>query len=332
MAMERAESIRELCLACQSELSQAASTEVRSPRSAPAGILNVNKPPGPTSHDVVDRIRAASGVRRVGHAGTLDPSASGVLLVCMGQATRVSEYLMESEKSYDAWIQLGITTDTGDAEGNVVRRVPDIDTTRERVLEALHLFRGPIEQVPPMHSALKHQGVTLYRLARRGIEVERAPRTVEIHDLRLTEWTPPSFRVFIECSKGTYIRALAADLGEALGTGAHLEQLVRVACGPYRMGDAVSLHEAERSFSNGRWPQILHRLDEALLHLEAFVVDAETEAKIRYGQQIEGPEPRDSLLCRTYTPSGVFVAILQYDQGSKTWQPRKVFNPHEATA
>jgi len=332
MVMVRAGNMQELCIACQAKSSQAVPTRAGHGTTAVTGILNLNKPSGPTSHDVVERIRGASGIRRVGHAGTLDPAASGVLLVCLGQATRVSEYLMDGRKSYDAQIRLGITTDTGDAEGRVVGSVSSINTTRAQVEKALARFRGRVGQVPPMYSALKHEGKPLYELARRGIEVERVPRTVEIYNLRLTEWVPPSFRLFVECSRGTYVRVLATDLGETLETGAHLEHLVRTASGHYTLEDAIPLNEAEHALSSGGWLRILHSLDEALLHFDALVVDPEAEARIRHGQQVEGPEPLDTLLCRVYAHSGEFVALVHYDQENKMWQPRKVFNPHEANA
>ena len=332
MGMQRADSIREPCLVCTRGSVPAGLRGGTRARSAPTGILNVTKPSGPTSHDIVARIRTASGLRRVGHAGTLDPAASGVLIVCLGQATRVLEYLMSSNKRYDARIRLGVATDTGDAQGKVVRSVAEINTTRARVEQALSHFRGAVEQVPPMYSALKHEGKALYELARRGVEVERKPRIVQIYELGLTKWTPPTFDVHIECSKGTYVRVLAADLGEALGTGGHLEQLVRVACGAYRLEDAISLHHAEQTLSSGDWRQILHPLDEPLLDLDAFIVDQETELKIRRGQQIDGAEPSNGLFSRAYNTTGQFVALLQYRRELAAWQPRKVFNLDETDA
>jgi tRNA pseudouridine55 synthase len=330
MGMERAGSIREPCLACSGGSVPPRFGGGKPARTAPTGILNLNKPSGPTSHDIVDRVRRASGVRRVGHAGTLDPAASGVLVVCLGQATRVIEYLMNSKKRYEAKIRLGITTETGDAQGRVVSSISEINATCAEVEEAITRFRGPVEQVPPMYSALKHEGKALYELARRGIEVERAPRVVELYDLRLAEWTPPTFRLYVECSRGTYVRVLAADVGEALGTGAHVEQLVRVGCGAYTLEDAVSLHHAEQTLSGGDWHQILHPLDEPLLEFDGFIVDQETELKIRHGQQVEGPGPSNGLISRAYNTTGEFVGLLQYCQELNAWQPRKVFNLHEA--
>lgn len=331
MTMRRGDNIREPCLACTGGLDSATVGGAEPRKTAIAGILNINKPSGITSHDVVDKVRRASGIGRVGHTGTLDPAASGVLLVCIGQATRVSEYLMEGRKKYEAQIRLGISTDTGDSEGKVTHEAPEVNTTREQIDQALNHFRGPIQQLPPMHSALKYKGTPLYKLARRGIEVERSPRPVEVHDLQLIDWSPPSIRLVVECSKGTYIRALARDLGEMLGTGAHLQTLVRVASGCFTLDSAMSLGTVEDSFANGLWSYILHPLDEALLHFQAVVVDQETETRIRQGQQVKGLEPLDGPFCRVYSSSGRFIALLRYEEERKVWQPRKVFNLHEGS-
>jgi tRNA pseudouridine55 synthase len=325
--MQPGGTIREFCHACEgSSLDSKPKRAVKSGKDAIVGILNVDKPVGLTSHDVVDRVRRASGVRRVGHAGTLDPAASGVLLVCLGQATRVTEYLMDTTKRYDAEIRLGISTDSGDSEGMITYQAPEVEITPEQIEQALSLFLGRIEQIPPMHSALKHEGTALYKLARQGIEVERTPRLVEIYHLEFTAWTPPLLRLTVECSKGTYIRALATDLGQKLGTGAHLQRLVRLASGSFTLEEAVSLATVEESFAEGYWSQILHPLDEALLHYEAVTVDEETEKKIRQGQRVKGFEPPNGPLCRAYSSSGRFIALLRYDQEKEVWQPRKVFN------
>lgn len=329
--MRRGGTIREYCLACERKLDLRPGCGARPEQKAIVGIVNVNKPLGLTSHDVVDRVRNASGVKRVGHAGTLDPAASGVLLVCLGPATRISEYLMEGRKRYDAQIRLGISTDSGDSEGEIVYRAAKVDTTQDQIERVLGGFGGPIEQIPPMHSALKHQGIALYKLARRGMQVERSPRLVEIYDLQLISWTPPVLRLIVECSKGTYIRALARDLGETLGTGAHLLGLVRLASGSFRLDSAVPLSTVEDSFVEGFWPQILHPLDEALLHFDAIIVDLEAEKRILQGQRVKGLEPLTTSLCRAYSPSGRFVALLQYDEDGKAWQPRKVFKLDEDT-
>jgi tRNA pseudouridine55 synthase len=290
-----------------------------------SGILNIDKPAGMTSHDVVNRVRRISGQRRVGHAGTLDPSATGVLIVCLGQATRVVEYIMASDKVYQAQIRLGISTDTHDAEGEVTATA-EVDVGQEedwRIREALTAFVGSIQQVPPMYSALKREGVPLYRLARQGITVERKPRPVVIYDIELLDWNPPLFTIQVECSPGTYIRALARDLGQELGCGAHLHSLTRLASGHFTLEEAASLDELTEAFAQGDWQGFIHPLDEALLDFEALVVDAQAERHLRHGQQIQGPDSPG--LCRAYSLKGELIAILTHDSQTGLWQPKKVF-------
>ncbi len=283
-----------------------------------SGILNINKPAGMTSHDVVDRVRRISGQRRVGHAGTLDPAATGVLVVCLGQATRVAEYLMASDKVYRAEIRLGVSTDTHDAEGQVTATA-EVDISEEEVRKALAAFIGSIRQVPPMYSALKREGVPLYKLARQGITVEREPRLVEIHDIEVLDWNPPLLTIRVECSPGTYIRALARDLGQKLGCGAHLQSLTRLASGHFTLEEAVSLDE----LAQGDWQKFIHPVDEALLDFEPLIVDAQTEKRIRHGQQISGPDTPG--LRRAYSQQGELIAILSHDPQTGLWQPKKVF-------
>lgn len=287
-----------------------------------SGILNIDKPAGMTSHDVVARVRRMSGQRRVGHAGTLDPAATGVLVVCLGQATRVAEYLMASDKIYRARIRLGVSTDTHDAEGQVTATA-EVDVGEEEGRRALASFVGSIQQVPPMYSALKHQGVPLYKLARQGIVLERKPRSIEIHDIELLDWTPPLLTIRVNCSPGTYIRALARDLGQKLGCGAHLQSLTRLASGRFTLEEAVSLGELAEALAEGNWQEFIHPLDEALLDFEHMVVDAEAENRIRHGQQIQGPDSPG--LRRAYSRTGEFIAILRYDPQTGLWQPKKVF-------
>jgi tRNA pseudouridine55 synthase len=274
-----------------------------------SGILNIDKPAGMTSHDVVDRVRRLSGQRRVGHAGTLDPTATGVLVVCLGQATRVAEYLVASDKVYRAQIRLGVSTDTHDAEGQVTATA-EVDVGEEegwRIRKALTAFVGSIQQVPPMYSALKHKGVPLYKLARQGITVEREPRLVEIHDIELLDWTPPLLTIRMTCSPGTYVRALARDLGQKLGCGAHLQDLTRLTSGHFTLEKAVSLE----ALAQGNWREFILPLDEALLDFEPMVVDA------------QGPDSPG--LRRAYSQEGEFIAILRYDPQTGHWQPKKVF-------
>jgi tRNA pseudouridine55 synthase len=285
------------------------------------GILNLDKPHSLTSHDVVNRVRAAAGQRRVGHAGTLDPMATGVLLVCLGRATRVAEYLMASPKVYRARVRLGIATDTYDAEGMVVAEQP-VKASRAAVEAALEQFRGHILQVPPMYSALKHGGQRLYKLARQGVTVEREPRPVEINKLQLTAWESPELTLEATCSPGTYVRSLAHDLGQALGCGAHLAGLVRLASGDFRLEDAVALDELTRE----RLPSLLLPLDAALRRYPAFHLDEEQASAVRAGRAVTGYPPEEKeILARAYGPGGAFLAVLEYRPEREVWHPRKVF-------
>ncbi len=289
------------------------------------GILNIAKPAGMTSHDVVDRVRQMSGQRRVGHAGTLDPAATGVLVVCLGQATRVAEYLMASDKVYQAQIRLGVSTDTHDAEGQVTATA-EVDVGEEEVRGTLASFVGSIQQVPPMYSALKRGGIPLYKLARRGITVEREPRPVEIHNIELLDWNPPLLTIRVKCSPGTYIRALARDLGQKLGCGAHLHSLTRLASGHFTLEEAVSLDELAEAFAQENYQEFIHPLDEALLDFEPMIVDAQTEKCIRHGQQIQSPAACErGELRRAYSEKGELIAILRHDPQTGLWQPKKVF-------
>lgn len=298
-----------------------------------SGILNVNKSAGMTSHNVVDRVRQMSGQRRVGHAGTLDPLATGVLVVCLGQATRVAEYLMASDKVYQAQIRLGVSTDTHDAGGEVTATA-EVDVRQEELRKALTSFTGSIQQVPPMYSALKRKGTPLYKLARQGITVEREPRSVEIHNIELLDWTPPLLTIRVECSSGTYIRALARDLGQKLGFGAHMQSLTRLASGHFTLEKAVSLDELAEAFTQGNWQELTHPIDEALLDFEPIVADAQTEKRIRHGQQVEAPPPAPPTnggreredFRRAYSQTGELIAILRHDPQTGLWQPKKVFN------
>jgi len=288
------------------------------------GILNVNKARGMTSHDVVARVRRLAGQRGVGHAGTLDPMASGVLLVCLGQATRVAEYLMASDKEYRARIRLGISTDTYDAEGQITAQADSQGLTRETVQRELLGFLGRQEQIPPMYSALKHQGTPLYRLARKGQVVPREARTIEFLALELTEWDPPELTVETHCSKGTYVRTLAHDLGQRLGCGAHLTGLTRLASGSFRLEQAIPLEDVERAFAQGQGHRLLLPLDAALSSFPASTVDAGTEKHIVSGQQVRLPAEQQGPLCRAYSADGRLLALLRLSDDG-WWQPHKVF-------
>ncbi|HEX5691816.1 MAG TPA: tRNA pseudouridine(55) synthase TruB, partial [Roseiflexaceae bacterium] len=210
------------------------------------GFLNIDKPAGPTSHDVVARVRRIARQKRVGHAGTLDPAATGVLVVGLGQATRLIEYVQDAtSKRYHSVVFLGATTTTDDAEGEIIARAPLPALDSQAIEAALAAFRGTILQVPPMFSALHHEGRRLHELARAGQIVERAARPVTIEQLHLLDWSPPLLTLDVVCGKGTYIRSLARDVGEALGCGGYLQALRRTAVGTFTVADAVSLETLE---------------------------------------------------------------------------------------
>ena len=292
-----------------------------------SGILNVDKPAGMTSHDVVDVVRRISGQRKVGHAGTLDPMATGVLLLCLGQATRVAEYLVAGRKRYRATIVLGMTTDTYDVDGEMASSGGRTDFSREEVDAGLAAFSGHIEQVPPMYSALKRDGQPLYKLARRGKTVEREPRPVVIYETTLLDWEEPSLIVEVVCSSGTYIRSLAHDLGQRLGGGAYLASLVRLSSGSFELEDAVSLARLEEAFQHGQESAYLIPSDEALLDWPAMVVGVDEVRRIVHGQPLPGEQPAaaEMRLCRAYSVHGDFLAIMAYEPERGWWQPKKVF-------
>lgn len=293
------------------------------------GILNINKPPGKTSFSIVSLVRRLSGERRVGHGGTLDPAASGVLPVCLGQGTRVIEFLLGAPKAYRAEIELGVVTDTDDATGSIISRGDPSVVNREGLLSALGSFCGLISQTPPMYSAVKHSGKPLYKLARQGIKVERKSRLRRIYRVELIDWQPPLVTIEVECERGTYIRALARDLGQLLGCGAHLRGLLRLRCGPFAIEDAVSLPQLEDAFCGGYWQNLIYPIDFVLSHWAAVVVDSDAEEDIRNGRPLV---PGDSWqassgdFCRVYTREGSFLAVLRFNSETGQWQPDKVFS------
>jgi tRNA pseudouridine55 synthase len=294
------------------------------------GILNINKPWGKTSFSIVSLVKRLSGEKRVGHAGTLDPAATGVLPVCLGQGTRVVEFLVEAPKAYRAEIELGVATDSHDATGTVVSRGDPSGVTKEKLLEALDSFRGLIEQTPPMYSAVKYGGKPLYELARAGIKVPRKSRKRWIYRLELLDWQPPVATIEVECGKGTYIRSLADDLGQLLGCGASLKSLTRLRCGIFTIEDAITMPQLEEGFCHGYWEQFLYPIDSVLSGWGAVVVDDAAAEAIKNGRPpaLEGAELPPSVSgnrCRVYTRDGAFLAMLCYDAEKGQWQPEKVF-------
>jgi tRNA pseudouridine55 synthase len=288
------------------------------------GILNIDKPWGKTSFSIVSLVKRLTGERRVGHAGSLDPAATGVLPVCLGRGTRVVEFLMEATKVYRAQIELGVTTDTYDASGNVVQRRDPSGVSQRQLESALASFCGLIQQTPPMYSAVRYHGKHLYELARAGIEVERKSRPAKIHYLELIDFTPPLVTTEVMCGKGTYIRSLAYELGELLGCGANLKSLVRLKCGPFRVEDAVSLPQLEDAFRCGYWHRFVYPIDAVLLPWAAMIVGDDTERIIKSGCPLSGLSSAGNH-CRVYTPDGYFLGVLRFDVEKEKWQPDKIF-------
>jgi len=292
-------------------------------KNAISGVLVVDKPVGLTSHDVVQIIRKGTNIRRAGHTGTLDPRASGVLVVLIGPAVRLSEYVSASDKRYQAVIRLGEATDTYDSEGRVVSTSP-VEITEEQFVQALQQFVGEIEQVPPPYSAVKVQGRKAYEIAREGEEVDLQPRKIKVYSLELLEWAPPEAVIDIHCSSGTYIRSLANDLGRVLGCGAHLVGLRRTRSGRFTLRDAVPLRKLREAFADGTWYQYLIPAAEALADWPAVELDHEQVDLVRHGHRIPG-QPGIGKLVRGINEQGELVALLEYDETTNEWQPKKVF-------
>jgi tRNA pseudouridine55 synthase len=254
------------------------------------GVLNVCKGAGWTSHDVVARIRGKLRGMKVGHAGTLDPAAIGVLPLLVGRGTRIAEYLLGWDKTYLAGLRLGETTDTQDATGAVLQRLPFESVTEGRIREVAAAFAGRIQQVPPMYSAVKVDGVRLYKSARAGHDVERRAREVTVRQLDIVSIQIPDVIFRVACSKGTYIRTLCADIGHRLGVGGHMSTLVRERVGPLRIEQALTVDEVELRLEQGTLSSSMLTLDEALAELPACTVGAETARRVLHGMPVSSSE------------------------------------------
>ena len=294
------------------------------------GFLNIAKPADFSSHDVVNVIRRHLGQRRVGHAGTLDPRAEGVLVIGVGLGTRLIEYLAETRKTYRAGILLGRTTTTDDSTGDVLAERP-VDTDEFEVRAALTRFSGAIAQVPPAYAAVHVAGTRAYVRARRGETVALAPRQVTIHRLNVLEMEIPRLTLEVECSTGTYLRALARDLGEALGCGAHLEALTRTQVGPFALADAIPLHALADRVTELGWEAVLLPVDLPLRDRAACHLSAEAAAQVLNGMRVVAPGAapgavREGEFARAYDPAGRLIAVLRAEHAAgPLWQPVKVF-------
>ncbi len=250
------------------------------------GVLTIRKEAGWTSHDVVAKVRHLLGGVKVGHAGTLDPAATGVLPLLIGRGTRIAEYLVEWDKEYRAVLRLGQTTDTQDATGTVLARYTTDSVTPEAIHEAVGRFHGPVEQVPPMYSAVKVEGVPLYKSARAGKTIAREARTIVIHTLEVLAMQGRDVTLRIVCSKGTYVRTLCADIGEALGVGGHMLALERRRVGPLMIEQALTIDEVVIRHALGLLGDDLLSLDRALDQLGIAVVDEQTADRVRHGAPV----------------------------------------------
>jgi len=288
-----------------------------------SGVLVVDKPIGMTSHDVVQIVRNGTRIKRAGHTGTLDPRASGVLVVLLGPAVRLSEYVSAEDKRYHAVIQLGKKTDTFDEEGSITGTSP-VDITAEQFEEALKGFVGEIEQVPPPYSAVKVNGRKAYELARKGEEVELEPRIIHVHSLELLEWDPPQALVDVHCSSGTYVRSLANDLGEKLKCGAMLAGLRRTKSGKFTLNDAIPLRKLTEAFQDGTWYKYLIPAADALGEWPTINLTDEEVDLVRHGHRVKR-DGNIGEMARAITEQGELVALMQFDEESEEYQPKKVF-------
>jgi tRNA pseudouridine55 synthase len=288
-----------------------------------SGVLVVDKPVGMTSHDVVQVIRKGTNIRRAGHTGTLDPRASGVLVILIGPAVRLSEYVSASDKRYQAVIMLGKTTDTYDADGRETSSSA-VDINENTFDEELQKFVGQIEQVPPPYSAVKLQGHKAYELARKGEEFELAPRIINVYSLELLEWAPPEVVIDVNCSSGTYVRSLVNDLGARLGCGATLTGLRRTKSGRFTLRDAVPLRKLTESFADGTWYQYLIPAAEALSDWPMVELDHDQVDAIRHGHRIPALSKENLKVCGV-SEQGELVALMDLDEETMEWQPKKVF-------
>lgn len=288
------------------------------------GVLIVNKPPAWTSHDVVLKARKILKEKRIGHTGTLDPLATGVLVLCVGKATRIARYLEAEEKEYRAVMELGVTTDTLDAEGRVLERRDYAAPSRTAIIDTLSRYTGVIMQRPPAYSAVKLSGVPAYKLARKGMLVELKARPVTVAHLELTSYENPLVGLQVTCSKGVYIRALCADIGNDLGTGAHLVSLARMRSGRFTLEQAMTLDHMADLAEQGSMDKVLLSIDNALGSLPRIEVGAEEIQKLSHGAQVpwQGGSGKPFVV-RVHDPHGRLVALARV--GSGMLKPELVF-------
>ena len=296
------------------------------------GIINIYKEKGFTSFDVVAKLRGIVKQRKIGHTGTLDPDAQGVLPVCLGNATKLCDMLTDKTKEYIAWFELGITTDTQDISGKVLL-TRKINCSREDVEKVTTSFQGKQEQIPPMYSALKVNGKKLYQLAREGIEVERKLRPIEIYEIEILNWDYPKIQIRVVCSKGTYIRTICNDIGEKLGCGATMTELERVRSGEFHKKDSLTISQVEELMKKDALDLFILPVDYIFTDLKKIIVKEENLRRVQNGNglyldQLENEclmIPKEDEKFRIYDTNDTFLAIYQYSETEKNFKVNKMF-------
>lgn len=292
------------------------------------GIINVLKPPGMTSFDVVGFLRGVLKIKKIGHTGTLDPGAVGVLPVCIGKATKAIEFMMEKDKLYRAELLLGVTTDTQDSCGEIIRTL-EVKVTREQIENAVRAFIGKYKQVPPMYSAVKIDGKKLYELARNGIIIEREPREVEIYSIEIISINGPRVLIDVNCSKGTYIRTLCADIGDKLDCGAHMSFLIRKKAGIFDINSAITIEEIRDLHNNNKLSAGMIKIEEVFNNFREVILDEQKEKKILNGVPvkvaIDGVKSGE--IFRVYNENGDFVLLGEVvtNTGKTLLKSKKIF-------
>ena len=287
--------------------------------------------------DMVRMVKRLTREKKVGHGGTLDPIASGVLPICFGQATRLMDPLVDGTKLYRTKVRLGEATDTYDSDGTIVARSDATGVRREDIEAALEAFRGQILQVPPMYSALKHGGERLYDLARAGFEVEREARAVKVSRLEILDWDSPDVVLDIECGRGVYVRSIGHDLGQSLSCGAHVIELERRKAGPFRVEAGVTPEAFAQAVEAGTWRDLIHSPDTVVQHFPSSTVSGAMESFVRNGRPVTLGLPDATAdvqhgdLWRVYSHDGQFLALARFDKSLGQWKPEKVFDPEPPT-
>jgi tRNA pseudouridine55 synthase len=299
------------------------------------GIINVYKEKGYTSHDVVAKMRGILKMKKIGHTGTLDPDAEGVLPVCVGKATKLVDIITDKDKTYEAVLKLGVTTDTQDLTGKILTEC-EVTATQQEIEEAIKSYIGEYMQLPPMYSAIKVNGKKLYELARQGKEIERERRKVYIYDIRILEFNPTEHEitVSVDCGKGTYIRTLLHDIGETLGCGGSMKSLIRCAVGSFHINDAIKLSSMEELVKENKIETVIYPVDAVFNKYQKLVVDREYHKLIYNGnsfrrehliRSLQEQQQAQAEWYRIYDSDDIFIGIYQYDPEKDSYQPVKMF-------